>query len=408
MAKSARRALRRPRADQEHNARVRTASAKTKGTVEAAIAAFAHEIRTPLSGVLAISDLLALADLGERESAWVAALRQSAEHMNALASLVIDGVRAEEKGLVLRQEPFNLREMAEAAAASLVARAQVKGLACSTMIAHHLAGNMIGDEVRLRAAIENLIDNAVKFTETGEVRLDVSCPDGKVSFAVADTGIGLRPAEIRRLFKPFTQGRDQIAERFGGAGLGLAFVRRVARAMGGDVTVTSGAGQGSVFRLTVPLARAESRRAKTPISTHAPVLAKPPVAASGRDQRALHVLCAEDNVFGRIITKTILSELGHTVEFVASGTGVVEAAKRHRYDVVLMDVVLAGIDGIEATRRIRRLPGRAGRIPVIGLSGQAAQENEEAARAAGMDCYLRKPVRPGALADALDMAARKG
>jgi CheY-like chemotaxis protein len=408
MVKSARRALKRPRADRMDDARAQTAPAETNRVVEAAIAAFAHEIRTPLTGVLAISELLAEAGLGERERGWVAVLKESAEHINALASLVIDGVRAEEKGLVLCREPFDLHAMARSAAAALVARAQAKGLACSTTIADDLPDMVIGDAVRLRAAIENLIDNAVKFTDAGEVRLDVSCIGGKVSFAVADTGIGLGQAEIRRLFKPFAQGCERIAERFGGAGLGLAFVRRVAQAMGGDVTVTSDTGHGSVFRFTVGLDPAPAREATATGPARTPGSAEPREPPCRQDRRVLHVLCAEDNAFGRIITKTILSELGHTVEFVGSGTGVVEAAKRHRYDVVLMDVILAGIDGIEATRRIRSLPGRAGQIPVIGLSGHAARENEAAARAAGMDYYLRKPVRPAALADALDLAARKG
>lgn len=396
------------------------AKAEATRKLEAVMASLAHEIRTPLTGILAISELLASAELGERERAWVEVLRGSAEHMHALASLAIDGVRAQEKGLVLRRDWFDLREIVRAAAASLAARAKVKGLEFTTSIADDLPETMIGDKVRLRAAIENLVDNAVKFTEAGEVRLDAAYDGGHVSFSVADSGIGLTAAQIRRLFRPFAQGHDRIGERFGGAGLGLAFVRRVARAMGGDVTVASKPGQGSVFRLTVAFEPAAAQRPRSSVPRRPPAMARPasparpgpaapapPAQAAKPGRRALRILCAEDNVYGRIITKTILAELGHTAEFVGSGAAVVDAVSRNSYDAVLMDVVLAGVDGIEATRRIRTLPGRAGQTPVIGLSGHAARENEAAARAAGMDGYLHKPVSPRLLYEALEDLARR-
>jgi CheY-like chemotaxis protein len=395
------RLIRKPRAA------ARPGSATATRKLEAVLASLAHEIRTPLTGILAVSELLATADLGERERAWVDVLRGSAEHIGALVSLVVDGVRVEEKGLVLRRNRFDLRRLAQVAVASLQARAQVRGLKCAATIADDLPEAVIGDEVRLRAALENLIDNAVKFTEAGSVRLDVSCEDGRVSFAVGDSGLGLSAAEIRRLFQPFSQANDRIAEQYGGAGLGLAFVKRVAHAMGGDVTVASRSGHGSVFRLTValepaaaprpPQARPVRRRPSTTLAA----------AKIARKERTLRILCAEDNVYGRIITKTILAELGHSVDFVGSGAAVVEAVGRNDYDAVLMDVVLAGIDGIEATRRIRSLPGRAGQVPVIGLSGHAARGNEAKARAAGMDRYLLKPATPRTLADALAELARK-
>ena len=199
--------------------------------------------------------------------------------------------------------------------------------------------------------------------------------------------------------------------------------------MGGDVTVTSEPGKGSAFCLTVALEPAATQCWRQEQQKSPPVQAKPsapPVSQSAtvkpaavkpakekpadqrpkQQQRMLRILCAEDNVYGRIITKTILAELGHKVEFVGSGSAVVEAVSRNRYDAVLMDVVLAGVDGIEATRRIRMLPGAAGQVPVIGLSGHGARENEAAARASGMDGYLHKPVSARALADTLDELAR--
>lgn len=409
MVKPARRAQRRPRAVPNDNARTpRSASAAIDRTVETVIASFAHEIRTPLTGVFAVADLLARSPIGERESTLIEILKSSAEHISALSSLVIDGVRARRKGLVLKQDSFDLHLLAHRLAASLDARGRIKGLTCSTSIAVDLPANMIGDQVRLRAAVENLIDNAVKFTEVGEVNLDISHVEGQVCFAVSDSGVGLTAADIRRLFRPFVQGENGIAERFGGAGLGLAFVRRIARAMGGDVTAAGNPGGGSVFTLSVALQPAEQRRQiRAAAATAKPVAAKRhrKVVEEGEQVMPLNILCAEDNTFGRVAIKTILAELGHTVTFVGSGVGAVAAAsRRHRYDLVLMDIELAGLDGIEATRRIRALSGQAGRIPVIGISGSV--DKEEAAHAVGMDAFLCKPVKPGKLANALALVRR--
>jgi len=409
MVKSARRARRRPRAVSNDNVRTPpSASATVDQAVETVIASFAHEIRTPLTGVLAVADLLARSPIGERESTLIEILKSSAEHISALSSLIIDGVRAHRKGLVLKQDSFDLHLLAHRLAASLDARGRIKGLTCSTSIAEDLSANMIGDQVRLRAAVENLIDNAVKFTEEGEINLDISYVGGQVCFAVTDSGVGLTAAEIRRLFRPFVQGDHRVVERFGGAGLGLAFVRRIARAMGGDVTATGNPGGGSVFTLTVALQPAERRRrAKAATVTAKPVAAKrSPTTVDQAEPIRLNILCAEDNMFGRVVIKTILTELGHKVAFVGSGVGAVAAAsRRHCYDLVLMDIELAGLDGIEATRRIRALAGQAGQIPVIGLSGSA--EKEEAAHAVGMDAFLRKPVKSSKLASALALVMRR-
>src|SRR2546423_2391439 len=229
--------------------------------IETALAVLAHEIRTPLNGILALSELIAAADLPERERQWASSVKGAAEHLAALATLVVDGVRAEKHGLVLREEPFRPRALADAVSATLAARAQAKGLSVNVAIADDLPELLIGDPVRLRAALENLIDNAVKFTEYGQVALAVTVSPAargrhKLSFTVTDSGIGLSKAEIARLFRPFSQANATIAQRYGGSGLGLAFVRRLANAMGGNLTVESRAGHGSTFRFVVTLAAA--------------------------------------------------------------------------------------------------------------------------------------------------------
>jgi two-component system, sensor histidine kinase len=373
----------------------RRASASPLRAIEATLAELAHEIRTPLTGILALGELLATSELGERERGWAAAIKSTAEHLAMLASLIVDAARADAKGLVLRRELIRPRRLAQALGVSLTARADAKGLAAEVAIAADLPEGVIGDPLRLRGALENLIDNAVKFTERGRVALDVAgekAARGRVrlAFTVSDSGIGLAAAEIRRLFRPFGQASDATARRFGGAGLGLAFVKRIAKAMGGDLTVTSQPSGGTRFRLTAAFDQvAEAADAADGES--------PSAARATAPLRPLNILCAEDNPYGRVVLNTILTELGHRADFVGTGTAAVEAAARGRYDVVLMDVTLPGLDGLEATRRIRALERPAGGIVLIGVSGRANAADEAAGRAAGMDGYLVKPISPAAL-----------
>jgi CheY-like chemotaxis protein len=364
------------------------------GTTEAALAAFAHDIRTSLTGILALGELLASSNLGERERRWAAGIKTGAEHLAALTTLAIDAAKVDAGALTLQQQAFRPRRLIEALSDTMSARAETKGLTAEVTVAEDLPEMLVGDAARLRAAIENLIDNAVKFTERGAVRLDVRASGAtrgrvKLLFRVTDSGIGLTPAEIKRLFRPFTQANAEIARRYGGAGLGLAVVKSLATLMGGDLTVTSTPGRGASFRFAIvlPIAAADLSGGMQAQQTKTPA-------------RRLAVLCAEDNPYGRVILNTILTELGHRADFVASGEEAVEAVKRG-YDVVLMDVTLPGIDGLEATRRIRSLAGDAGRTPIVGISGRTEIGDEEAARAAGMDSYLRKPISPSALSEAV-------
>jgi signal transduction histidine kinase/CheY-like chemotaxis protein len=366
-------------------------------TAEAtALAAFAHDFRTALTGILALGELLASSDLGDRERRWAQGIKSSAEHLAALTTLAVDAARMKAGTLTLQLQPFRPHELAEALAESLRARAATKGLEPVIAIAPGLPDAVVGDAVRLRAAVENLIDNAVKFTARGSVRLGVAATTlrgGKMrlAFTVADSGIGLKAAEIRRLFRPFAQANADIARRYGGTGLGLAIVKVLARRMGGDLRVTSMAGRGSTFQLTVVLPAAPD-----------PAPAARSVAA-GRGERVarpLSVLCVEDNPYGRVILNTILTELGHRADFAGSGEDALDALPRG-YDAVLMDVTLPGIDGLETTRRIRALSGAFSHTPVVGISGRSEPGDERAARAAGINAYLRKPLSPSALQAAL-------
>jgi CheY-like chemotaxis protein len=333
-----------------------------------------------------------------------------------LATLFVDAARSSSSSLGVRQEFFDLRALARNAGDSLAGRAAAKGLRSAVTISPRLPAFVIGDAVRLRAALENLIDNAVKFTERGDVTLKVSPALGLkdaggkslatktavgVTFAVSDSGIGLTLAEIKRLFRPFSQANVTIASRFGGAGLGLSSVKQIARAMGGDIMVTPRRGGGTTFTLTVMLTKA-----KTP----APMISGADGATASTSSRALRILSVEDNPFGRVVLNAILTELGHQTEFIGRGEFAAERvmqglAQGGGYDAVLMDMVLPGINGIEAIRQIRALGAPLGGIAIIGVSGR--DDDEVASRAAGADAFLLKPVSPRALATALHEATRR-
>jgi two-component system, sensor histidine kinase len=390
-------------------ARKRAAKAVAKaaepGMVETALAAFAHEVRTPLTGILAISDLLATSDLGERERRWVDTIKAGAEHLASLATLFVDAAKSRNTGgntaAGVRQDLFDLRALARNAGDSLAGRAAAKGLQSQIDISEKLPALVVGDPVRLRAALENLIDNAVKFTEAGGVAMAVRPIRGlkgklSAAFEISDSGIGLSLNEIKRLFRPFSQANVSIASRFGGAGLGLSSVKALARAMGGDIVVAQRRGGGTTFTLMVTLTRAKASRAASS-GSHADVPPDP--------SQALRVLSVEDNPFGRVVLNAILTELGHSAEFIGRGEAAPERIAQGDFDAVLMDMVLPGINGIEAIRRIRNLNPPLGRIAIIGVSGRG--DDEAASRAAGADAFLLKPVSPRALATALLEATRR-
>jgi two-component system, sensor histidine kinase len=384
---------RRPAAPPRRSGR---AAALRRRAIEATLAELAHEIRTPLTGILALGELLTTSELGERERGWAAAIKGTAEHLAMLTSLIVDATRADAKGLVLRRELIRPRRLAETLVASLIARAEAKGLKAEAVIAADLPEAVIGDALRLRGALENLIDNAIKFTERGSVRLEVAAAPAtrsrqRLIFTVTDSGIGLSDAEIKRLFRPFAQASDDTARRFGGSGLGLVFVKRIADAMGGDLIVTGKPGGGSSFRLSGIFDQVAGTVGDQDSAS----------AARPARLRPLNVLCAEDNPYGRVVLNTILTELGHRADFVGTGGAAVEAAARGGYDAVLMDLTLPGIDGFEATRRIRALAAPASDVAVIGISGRPHAADEAASRAAGMDAYLVKPLSPAALMRAL-------
>ncbi len=372
-------------------ARPRAKKPPSSRALEASLAGIAHDIRTPLTGIAALAELLASSDLGARERGWANSIKSGADHLAAIASLIVDAAKAGATGLTLRNEPFSPRMLAEAVGHGLIARAGNTDIKADVSIAE-LPALVEGDLLRLRAVLENLVDNAIKFTTEGHVLFSAGVEQAnrqmRLIFTVTDTGIGMDPRDIKKLFRPFAQASESVARRYGGAGLGLVFVKRVVEAMRGQLDVTSGRDKGTTFRVSVPVKRVNAPRVAEPRETPAP-------------PRSLAILCAEDNPYGRVVMNTIVTELGHRVDFVETGEAAVEAAASGAYDAVLMDVALGGLDGLAATKAIRALAGAAARVPVIGISGRGEVADEAAARAAGMDFYFVKPVSPAILARAL-------
>lgn len=360
--------------------------------VETALAFFAHEVRTPLTGIVALSDLLGASGIAGRERQWVEGIKNAAEHLAAVTTVYVDAAQDRHGRLVLRRDVFDLGTVARAAGLSLSGRATARELKVTLAIPANLP-LVVGDAVRLRAALENLIDNAVKFTARGGVGLKVEVAtrgdEVTATFTVSDSGIGVSATDLKHLFKPFSQAGAEIAGRFGGAGLGLASVRQLARAMGGDATVQARRG-GADFVFKVRLGRVAPSRSG-------------PARRRGKRAAAKRVLCVEDNPFGRVVLKTLLSELGCDARFAETGEDALAISARESFDAVLMDMVLPGINGVTAIRRLRR--GRKGRaLRIIGVSGR--DRDEKAARSAGADEFLRKPVTPSALAAALGLQPR--
>ncbi|MGE3147628.1 MAG: ATP-binding protein [Pseudorhodoplanes sp.] len=370
--------------------------------LETALAALAHDVRTPLNGILALTELLVASELGERERGWAAAAKSAAEHLARYTTVVCDGVRADAAGLSIREEPFSPRDLVEAVGVSLTARTAISGLRADVAIGASFPDLAIGDAARLRAALENLIDNAVKFTARGKVSLHAAAKPAVrgrrlLVFTVRDSGIGLKPSEIKRLFRPFAQAGAAIAERYGGTGLGLTLVRRLAKAMHGNLTVTSKPGRGSTFSLTARVGVVDRKARSAGASTR-----RMPRAHRAESRK---ILCIEDNPYGRVVLNTILSELGHRVDFAGTGEAGIAAVARGDYDMVLMDITLPGINGLEAARRIRALHDASARTPLVAVSGRGGAAEERAARAAGIDVYLQKPITPAMLAETIRAVA---
>ena len=350
------------------------------------LATMSHEIRTPLNGVIGLSRLLEAMPVPAEALELIRMMRSSGDALLRVINDVLDFSKVEAGKMELEVAPFRLRSALEDSVGLFRAAAAEKGLRLRCDLAPELPGWVAGDETRLRQVILNLISNALKFTSSGEVVLSagVERQDGTsycIAIEVCDTGIGIAPDQLPRLFSSFSQADASISGRYGGTGLGLAISKRLVELMGGTIGVKSKPGEGTRFRFTVVMGHAQEPAA--------PIPARPPTAHAGNQ---LRVLVAEDNLVNQKVLLMMLARLGVKADLAADGSQAIAAVVKNPYDLVLMDVQMPEVDGLDATREIRsRLP--IDRQPVIfGLTAHATTEYRDICLAAGMDGYLTKPL----------------
>jgi signal transduction histidine kinase/CheY-like chemotaxis protein len=373
----------------------RRAAEKANSAKSVFLANMSHEIRTPLNGIVAMTELLGRSGLAAEQRDIAAVILNSTETLMAIVNDILDFSKIEAGGMKIEQIPFDLRPAVEDAVRLFAPRAQQKSLTLEYRIAPDVPAAIVGDPLRIRQILMNLLSNAIKFTKAGGVALEVTRARSTdqapaLLFRVIDTGIGIAPEVSRTLFRAFTQAESGTTRKFGGTGLGLAISLRLVSLMGGSIGLESEPGKGSVFWFIIPARPVELSKVKALSKT----------TDSGMPQAAptrWRILVVEDNPVNQVVALRALGTLGYLPEVAASGEAALEALQSGLFDLILMDCQMPGMDGYETTAEIRRRQTGSHRIPIVAMTANSIDGDRERCAAAGMDDYVSKPFRMGAL-----------